>query len=81
MADKFLAETSLANGMVSLHNAAAGSGCGWLVNLTSTNQPGNFMISGPMAVNSCSSGLVLDNQPSSVGNMTAPQMLPRIFSP
>lgn len=73
-------QTSLANGMVRLHNFDAGTSCVWGVSLISTNQPGNFLIGGPMAVNSCSSGLVLDAQPAGT-NMTTPQVSDKIFNP
>lgn len=71
--------TSLTNGMVTLKNSFGDAGCGWLATLVSTNQPGNFSIEGPMAVNSCA-GLVQDNQ-SGGSNMTVPQVLPKAFAP
>ena len=67
---------SLANGMVTLHGAEGDQGCVWLVTLANTNQPGNFLIGGPMAVNSCTSGLVADGQPR-----TTPQVSDKIFNP
>lgn len=71
---------SLANGMVRVHNTTAGTSCTWIWQLASTNQPGNFLIGGPMATNSCSSGIVQDGQ-SGGTNMTTPQISDKIFNP
>jgi hypothetical protein len=73
-------QSSLANGMVVLRNADAGASCGWLVTLSSANQPGNFLFGCPMATNSCSSGLVLDGQPGG-SNMTTVRVSDKIFNP
>ena len=72
--------TSLTNGMVTLKSFFGDAGCVWFATLASTNTPGNFSVTGPMAVNSCTSGLVQDGQ-SGGSNMTTPQVLPKAFNP
>lgn len=72
-------QTSLANGMVVARNITAGAGCGAAVSLVSTNLPGNFLIGGPMAVNSCS--IIVSDAQAGGSNMTSPQVSDKIFNP
>ncbi|WP_377830321.1 hypothetical protein ACFKHW_17325 [Bradyrhizobium lupini] len=70
----------LGAGMVTLKNFFGDPGCVWFATLASTNTPGNFSVEGPMAINSCTSGIVLDAQPGGT-NMTSPQVLSKAFNP
>lgn len=67
-------------GMVRARSVTGGVNCTGLFTLTGTNTIGNFMISPPMAQNSCTN-LVTNNQSGASGHMTGASATDVVFTP